>query len=109
MSRDQVWSKGDTKPAIKGTAEDDDGAIPDLDLASVSFYMRNEDTGDLKVDGKDASVVDASTGEVKYEWDAEDVDTVGTFETWFVAEWADGEITIPNAGNKPIEITERGE
>lgn len=109
MSRDQVWSKGDKKPAVKGTAEDADGAIPDLDLASVRFYMRNEETGDMKVDGEAATVVDASTGEVKYEWQDGDTDTVGTFETWFVASWADGEMTIPNSGNKPIEITERGE
>jgi len=109
MSRDQVWSKGDTKPAIKGTAEDDDGVIADLDLASIKFYMKNEETGNMKIDGKQASVVDASTGEIKYEWESGDTDTVGTFETWFVLTFSDGEMTVPNAGNKPIEITERGE
>ena len=110
MSRDQVWSKGDTEPPVRGTIEEDDGTPPDnLNLAEIKFHMRNEDTGDKKIDGKTATLVDASTGEVKYEWDAEDTDTVATFESWWTVHWADGKMTVPNAGNEPLEITEEGE
>ena len=107
MSRDYVWSKGDTKPAVKGTAKDENGAI-DLSGSEVKFYMRNEETGKMKVDGAVATITDAANGKVEYSWQQGDTDEVGLFEVWFVATYSDGEITIPNAGNKPIEITERG-
>lgn len=108
MSRDYVYSKGDTKPPVKGTIEDDSGAY-DLSGGEVRFYMRNEDTGELKIDGRVANIVDAANGEVEYELQDGDTDTVGLFEAWFVAVFSDGELTAPNAGNKPIEVTERGE
>lgn len=107
MTRYYVYSKGDTKPPITGVIEDDDGAYP-LGGSEVRFYMRNEDTGEMVVDGAVATIVDAPNGKVKYELQEGDTDTVGLFETWFVAVFADGELSAPSAGNRPIEVTERG-
>jgi len=108
MSRDYVFSKGDTLPPITGTIEDDEGAY-NLSGGEVRFYMRNEETGNLKIDGEVATIVDAANGEVKYELQEGDTDTVALYEGWFVAVFSDGELTAPNAGNKDIEVTERGE
>ena len=107
MSRDNVYSKGDTLPPVKGTIEDDEGAV-NLSGSEVRFYMRNEDTGELKIDGRVATIVDAANGRVKYDLQEGDTDTIGVFETWFVAVFSDGEFSAPSSGNRPIEVTERG-
>lgn len=54
------------------------GTIEDLTGKTVKFVMYGI-TGTLKTAEAEATVVDAAVGKVKYDLQAEDVDTVGTF------------------------------
>lgn len=84
--------------------EDRDGAIDISGNTGIKFYLRNVETGDKKIDGKDASEVNASEGRVKYEWDPEDVDTPGVYEAEFVVSFTDGEQTFPSNNFKSVRI-----
>lgn len=53
--------------------------------------MRESLTDILKIDDP-ASIVNASAGELKYEWGALDLDTAGEYFSWFSIELAGGDI-----------------
>jgi hypothetical protein len=50
--------------------------------ASVTFKMREAFTSILKVD-EVATIVDAASGKVKYDWQALDIDTAGEYYGWW--------------------------
>lgn len=100
------WLKrGDRRPTLAVQLVDRDGEPADLTGAAVTFTMRPEGGGDLKVDAQPATVLDASTGEVEYAWAAVDVDTAGDFDAEFVATWT-GAVTarFPNDGFIEVRI-----
>jgi len=98
------FKKGDTADPYTAQLEDNNGAVDVTGNQQVKFYMKNMETGDKKVDGKQMTVTDPSNGQVKYEWDSEDVDTVGTFESEIVVNFVDGDETFPSNGFKSIRI-----
>jgi BppU N-terminal domain len=66
------------------------GGVPvDLTGATVRFRMRDEAATTVKVDAA-ASVVNATAGQVRYDWAAPDVDTAGDYVAWW-------QITFPSA------------
>lgn len=109
MSGPFIIKQGDTSPSIAYTLYRPDGVTAEILTGStVKFVMASEDSiGTAKVKA-DAVVVDAITGEVRYDWATGDTDTFGGF----VAEWevtrADGSIeTFPNGGYVPIAIIQQ--
>lgn len=87
--------KDDTDPPIDDTLMDEDRNAKDLTGASVDFIMKDPTASSAKVSAA-ATVVNASAGEVEYEWSSGDTDTTG----WYKAEWevtyGDGDIeTFP--------------
>lgn len=100
----QSFKKGDTGEPYTGNCQDRDGNVDLTGNTSVKFYMRNAETGNVKVDGGDMTVLDAGNGRVEYEWDASDVDTAGVFEAEIVANFQDGDRTFPSNGFKSIKI-----
>lgn len=100
------FKKGDAGDNYSVQLKDADGPVDITGNTRVQFYMRNTETGNKKVDGKTADVLDASEGRVEYDWDAEDVDTAGVFEAEFVVEFTDGDETWPSNDFKSIKIGE---
>lgn len=100
------FKKGDTGDPYTVQLKDVDGPVDITGNTRVQFYMRNAKTGNKKVNGKTADVLNASEGRVEYKWDSEDVDTAGVFEAEFVVEFANGVETWPSNDFKSIKIGE---
>lgn len=76
----ETWTKGKLNPSITATLTLDDGS--DLTGKTVRFQMRAEGSSVLKVD-QQAQIVNAAARTVRYDWQAADLDTAGTFLTWW--------------------------
>lgn len=95
--------QNDQRPFFTVILKDDFGeeteAVVDLTTAtSVTFSMRVAGGGAVKVNKQAADIApDPTTGEVTYEWDATDLDTVGEYEAEVEVTWNDGKVeTFPN-------------
>ena len=98
--------QNDTTPAIRATLQNGSGNAVDLASTTVRFHMREIGSSTTKVDAS-ATVINANTGIVQYDWDAADTDTIGTFQAEFEVTYSDDSIeTFPNNGYIPIVITD---
>jgi hypothetical protein len=95
--------QNDTSPSIQATLKDASGSAVDLSGATVKFHVKSVD-GTLKVN-QTATLVDEDNGVVKYDWQAGDTDTVGTYYAEFQVSYADLTTeTFPNNDNIVILI-----
>jgi hypothetical protein len=63
-----------------------DGKPFDLDTSTVDFYLRHATSDQLKVNGADAEILNAETGQVSYEWTDSDLDEPGEYFGWWVVD-----------------------
>ena len=97
--------QNDTKP-IWTHLQDVNGNVDLTNASSVVFNMRDLDEA-VKVSRGACTVVTATTGYVKYPFQATDTDTNGFFKGEFEVTWSDGVIeTYPENGYIDIEITD---
>lgn len=90
MSDQLLWFVGNRNPSITETITYADGTAVSLTGKTVKFKMRAVGSSTLKVNTT-ATVVDAPSGQVRYDWAALDVDTAGHFLVWWeVTTTADG-------------------
>jgi hypothetical protein len=101
---DFTLKQHDTRPKIQ-VALAIGGAEADLTTAtSVTFIMAPAAGGAATVDAA-ATILDAATGSVSYDWAAGDTDDVGSFDAEFEVVWSDGtKQTFPTATYISIEI-----
>lgn len=96
--------QNDTSPYMLATLKDANEAAVDITAASVRFHMRPVGSTTVTVDAA-AVIVDAENGIVRYEWDAADTDTVGSYQAEFEVTYLEGDIeTFPNNGYIRVEI-----
>jgi len=96
--------QNDTSPAMLATLQDADGNAVNISAASVRFHMRVIRSRDTKVD-QAADIVDGQLGQTRYDWSAEDTDTIGSYQAEFEVTYADGSIeTFPNDGYIRVDI-----
>lgn len=100
--------KGDRLPAFAVTLVQADGSAIDLTNAStVRLYMRNLDTGTLKVNGVACVVENAAAGLVRYDWSAADTDTTGAYAAEFEITFVDSrKMTVPTRGALAVNVLE---
>ena len=67
--------ENDTKPVLTAFLTDANDAAVNLTGATVTFNMRIEPRGTLKVNAGAATVEDAESGKVSYSWAADGADT----------------------------------
>lgn len=98
-----ITKQNDTKP-IEAVLKDRNGRV-DLTGASVKFLMQDL-SGNQIVDAA-ATVTDASSGEVEYEFDPTETDEDGEFEGEFEVTTSGGIVkTFPHDGYIDIVILE---
>lgn len=98
--------QNDTSPAMLATLQDADGNAIDITGSSVRFHMRAIGSPQTIVDAS-ATIVTADAGLVRYDWDAADTDTIGSYQAEFEVTYADASIeTFPNDGYIRVEITD---
>ena len=91
--------QNDTKPSLSVQLLSDGSAV-DLTGAMVKFHM-----GTI-IDAA-ATIVNAATGNVKYNWAVGDTATAGKFNAEFEVTFSDGTVeTFPNDGYLLINIME---
>ena len=91
--------QGDTKPSLSAQLLSDGSAV-DLTGATVKFHMGT-------IIDATATIVDAATGNVRYDWVTADTETAGLFRAEFEVTFSDGTVeTFPNDGYLLINIIE---
>jgi hypothetical protein len=96
--------QNDTVPSLRADLKNGDDEAIDLTGASVKFIMRAIGSTTVTTNAS-ASIVDDEGGTVQYNWQAEDTDTVGSYQAEFEVTYAGGTIeTFPNDGYIRIEI-----
>ena len=95
--------QNDTRPPLEFTITQDGNSV-DLTGATVKFYMKNADTGAVKISGVACTLTDATKGKCRYSWQAADTNTVGTY-------LGEVEVTFPDSsiqtGYKQMTIVVR--
>lgn len=95
--------QNDTRPPLEFTLTQD-GAPVDLTGCTVKFYMKNADTGSVKINGTNCVITDAPKGKCRYNWTGSDTDTVGTYVGEIEVTFADSKI---QTGFKQLSIVIR--
>lgn len=96
--------QNDTGPSMLVTLQDANDNGVDITGASVRFHLRPISSSTVKVD-QAATIVTAADGLVRYDWQAADTDTIGSYQAEFEVTYADASIeTFPNDGYIRVEI-----
>lgn len=96
--------QNDTGPSMLATLQDASGNAIDLTAGNVRFHLRPINSSTAKVD-EAATIVTADAGIVRYDWQASDTDTIGSYQAEFEVTYADASIeTFPNDGYILVEI-----
>ena len=95
--------QGDLMPAYTATLRVNEAPVPLDDADSITFLMVGQGT-DETVTGE-ATVVEADTGQVSYEWAAGDTDVVDLYRAEWRVDWGGNRIqTFPNEDYKSIRV-----
>ena len=101
----QIRHEDGTLVAIAATLQRPSGTAVDTTDLTVRFFMVSVQ-GSTKVAETSDNVTetDASAGEVQYDFQADDVDTAGTYYAYFTTENSDGEKDTFPAETGDLEI-----
>lgn len=98
--------RNDRTKTLLVQAADGKGAYLDLTGATIVFSMRALDSVTLKVNRQAATIVDAATGQMEYQWAAADVNASGFYAGEFEVTQGGKTLTLPEDGYIRIEITD---
>ena len=100
--------RGDTNPAFSKRLRTNSGEPIDLSsVVDVGFNLRDENYNVVVSDDTNGAVtiVDATTGQVEYDWQASDTTDIGSYQAEFVVDFGtDGTRSFPQDDNYHIEI-----
>lgn len=97
---------GDRRPSITATLTQGGVALNLTTASSVAFVMTPIYGPQTAKVNAAATIVDAATGAVRYDWLAADVDTVGSYLAKWVVTWNDGRVSsYPDVGALTIVIS----
>lgn len=108
MAIDFNIKRHDTAPPLRVVLADGNAEPLNLsDVTILKFFMRDQNAtdGTNKINGAIASIEDATTGKVRYDWVVGDTNVSSLFEGEWELTKADGSVeTIPNDGYLAIAI-----
>lgn len=97
--------RNDTAPPLEAQLIDAEGNAINLDMCGVRFIMR-DGFGRMNVN-RPATIVDATQGLVRVDWQEGDTSVAGVMKCEFEITFTDGRImTVPNDGYFLINIVE---
>lgn len=108
MSVDYSVKAGDAGKRITATVTDADGSPTTIAGASVRFLMASARTGTQKVAAAAENYEDGAgtTGQVRYQWQADDLDAPDLYLAEWEITYAGGEIeTFPSEGYSAVLVT----
>jgi hypothetical protein len=95
--------QNDTSPSVLATLKDANNTPVNLTASNVRIHM-TDITGVVKIDSA-VEVINAQSGIIRYDWEAADTDTAGTYYVEFEVTYTDGAIeTFPNTGKEVVII-----
>lgn len=83
VNQTRTFTVGDRLVSLYVQLTDGAGNAIDLTGQTATFTMVKVKDGATKVDAASAAIVTAATGQVRYDWQAADVDTPGLFRGFF--------------------------
>lgn len=96
--------RNDTSPSMLAKLQDADGNAVNVTGATVRFHLRAIGSQTVTVD-EAATIVTAIDGLVRYDWQAADTATIGSYQAEFEVTYADATVeTFPNDGYIRVEI-----
>jgi len=96
--------QNDSSPAMLATLQDAGGDAVSVNGGSVRFHMRPIGSTQVTID-QAAVIVTPLSGLVRYNWQAGDTATVGSYQVEFEVTYADATVeTFPNDGYVRVEI-----
>lgn len=89
-----MMKRHDTRPFLDTNLRVSSTEYVDLNIENiqVTFIMKDIDTNEVKINGKECIIIDPDTGSVRYAWDLEDTDTAGIYQGEF-------EVIFPSEGD----------
>lgn len=107
MSIDFTIAQNDLLPVLVAVLKDDNDTIVDLSGATVKFNMRARGATTTKVSAACVVSSPATDGEVTYNWQGTDTDTIGSFLGEFEVTFGSGKkLTCPNGKKIAIEVVD---
>jgi hypothetical protein len=101
-----VIKQNDLSPSIQTQLLDGNGDAVDITgNLGVTFHMRMAIDPFSVIIDEAATVVDATTGTVRYDWSSGDTDTNGVYQAEFEVIYADSKLeTFPNDGYITVNV-----
>jgi len=97
--------RNDTAPSLETQLIDAEGTPINLDMCGVRFLMK-DGFGRVNIN-RPATIVDASQGLLRVEWQEGDTSVAGVMKCEFEITFTDGKVlTVPNDGYFLIHIVE---
>ena len=107
MANDWGVKQNDNSPGVSATLKDADGAAINLSGCTVVFNMRLKKTGAIKVDEGTVTIVSATDGTVRYDWQTGDTATAGEYYIeWQITDGSGNVQTVPTNGFDELEVYE---
>lgn len=101
-----IIKQGDTSPSLVATLLSSSREPAALTGATVQFHMRGSRASATPITGE-ATIVDPTAGQVRYDWATGDTATAGDYIAEFEVTYLDGAIeTFPNDGYMDVTIQE---
>ena len=96
--------QNDTSPILQANLKDGNDAAVDVSGATIAFKMRPVSSTTATIDSA-ATIIDGTSGSVKYEWQSSDTATAGSYFAEFQVTFSGGKIeTFPNGDYIQITI-----
>jgi len=105
---DIILKQGDTRPPLTATLVGADGNPQNLTGVDVYVEIEDHQTGE-EINKAQATIVDTSAGEIRYEWDEKDTETHGYYNVEFLAVYGSGSSDpdnqhFPNDGELLLKV-----
>ena len=106
-ARTFYMNENDTLPDLQVTVKDGDDVVVDVTGATIKFSMKDIALGTLKINERSVTIVNGTSGIIKYVWqsDKSDTNVVGKYLCEFEVTFSGGAVlTFPGNTINPLYL-----